>query len=87
MIDPRSRSLESLVRSGCPFIFKGGSSVDVALGAFGTLAILGFSIFVLIFSITKKKISKGMFIGLLIPLCVASYLALSIAGGTNGLLG
>ena len=68
-------------------IFKGGSSVDVALGAFGTLAILGFSIFVLIFSITKKKISKGMFIGLLIPLCVASYLALSIAGGTNGLLG
>jgi len=67
-------------------MFSGGSSGDVALGAFATMAILGFSIFVLVFSIRRKKISKGMFIGFLIPLCVAAYLALSIAGGTGGLL-
>ncbi len=67
-------------------MFSGGSSEDVALGAFATMAILGFSIFVLVFSIRKKKIAKGMFIGFLIPLCVITYLALSIAGGTGGLL-
>ena len=61
--------------------------MDVAIGSVGMMVVLGFSIFVLVFSITRKKITKGMFIGLLIPLCVASYLALSIAGGTNGLLG
>ncbi len=67
-------------------MFSGGSSEDVALGAFATMSILGFSIFVLVFSIRRKKIAKGMFIGFLIPLCVATYLALSIAGGTGGLL-
>jgi tryptophan-rich sensory protein len=67
-------------------MFSGGSSDDVALGAFATMSILGFSIFVLVFSIRRKKIAKGMFIGFLIPLCVATYLALSIAGGTGGLL-
>ena len=59
----------------------------IALGLFALMGILGFSVFVLIFSITKKKISKGMFIGLLIPLGVITYLALTLAGGTNGLLG
>ena len=67
-------------------MFGGGSSADVALGTFAMMAILGFSIFVLVFSIRKKKIAKGMFIGFLIPLCVITYLALSIAGGTGGLL-
>ncbi len=68
-------------------LFGGGSSTDIALGLFALMGILGFSVFVLIFSITKKKISKGMFIGLLIPLGVITYLALTLAGGTNGLLG
>jgi len=68
-------------------LFGGGSSVDIAAGVIGLMAVSGFSVFVLIFSITKKKITKGMFIGLLIPLCVVTYLALSIAGGSNGLLG
>lgn len=46
----------------------------------GLLAVGGFSVFTLVFSISKKDLSKGLFIGLLIPLCVISYIVYSVAG-------
>jgi hypothetical protein len=47
---------------------------------FGYFFALSYSLFVLIFSLTRKKMGKGAFLGLVIPLGVILYIASNLAG-------
>ena len=57
----------------------GGLLSSEYIGLFGLMAVSGYSVFTLIFSIKKRNMGKGMFIGMLVPLCVITFFVLSIA--------
>jgi len=61
------------------YYFSISASSETVLGMF---AVLGFSIFVLVFSLCRKKIGKGTFIGLIVPLGLMLYLVLSLTGAS-----
>lgn len=60
-------------------LLVGGLSSSEFIGLFGLMAVSGYSVFTLIFSIKKRNMGKGMFIGMLVPLCVITFFVLSIA--------
>ena len=47
---------------------------------FGYFFGLGYAVFLLIFSLTRKKMGKGAFIALIIPLAITLYLASNLSG-------
>ena len=61
------------------YYFSISASSETLLGMF---TVLSFSIFVLVFSLCRKKMGKGTFIGLIVPLGLMLYLVLSLTGAS-----